>query len=146
MSSDSDAPENCDDELAFAKNWRKYPIVHSKSTFSKDIRKKREAWKALGEVFKLPPDKIKKKMQNMVKETRKAFSKSATGNKPIKAKEWEKEIKNQLDASETNPVFHGVPGGVCSTSDPKTKISTLSSVKRNTRLYSCAVVPDVLSR
>ena len=102
MSSDSDAPENCDDELAFAKNLLKYPIVHSKSTFSKDIEKKREAWKALGDVFKLPSDKIIKKIQTMASKTKKVFSKSATGNKPIKAKEWEKEIKNQLDASETN--------------------------------------------
>ena len=117
MSSDSDHSD-VDAELAFAITLRNYPIVHCKSTLPKDLEKKRLAWALIGQACSLPAEKVKKKIQNMTTTTRKVFSKYATGNKPMKAKRWQKEIKRQIDNIETNSVSHGVPRGVSRTDSP----------------------------
>ena len=59
--------DGCDDEFKFALYLREFPIIYSKSSLSKDIGRKREAWNAIAEEFKTSPDKLKKDSKHDIK-------------------------------------------------------------------------------
>lgn len=92
------------------------PQSHSQEIYdSQCYLQKEKAWKLFREDYikctgeNIPLEKLKKQLNNMKTELKKKTDKTATGNKKIKLKEWEKELLKLQDPDD-NPVFNKVPG------------------------------------
>lgn len=118
-SDDDSAPEveKKFDKALFVKIVAKNKVVLNKSKVPFVITSKKEAWRAITVKYnsasghELSSSQLSKMLNNMKTRIKKKIDLKATGNKPIKLKDWEKQFLEILD-NDDSPVFCKVPGSV----------------------------------
>lgn len=95
----------------------KNKVVLDKSKVPSVITAKKEAWRALTEKYnsasghELSSSQLSKMLNNMKTRIKRKTDLKATGNKPIKLRDWEKQFLEILN-NKDSPVFCKVPGSV----------------------------------
>ncbi|KAG8250153.1 hypothetical protein J6590_104381 [Homalodisca vitripennis] len=127
-------------------------VVVEKSKVPSVMCAKKKAWdiicseysKATGKI--VTPAQLSKMLNNMKTKIKKKTDRTATGNKKIKLKDWEKEFLLLL-TQEENPVFKKVPGaasvGICEGESAKNTTSSKQKGADNMEVEhqpSCSVI------
>jgi hypothetical protein len=118
----SSSEEDFDDKKStnkhlFVKLLSENEVVFEKSRVPKVVQQKKEAWETITEEYSKHTGKqwtaaqLNKLLTNMKSQIKKKGDMKETGNKPIKMKEWEKDLLLLL-SQEDNPVFKKVPGAL----------------------------------
>ena len=105
------------DRSLFVRILKDYKEVFEKSKLPSSIVTKEKAWKNITDEYantsgqKVTSVQLKKMLYNLKTSVKKKYDMKATGNKPIKFKEWESDFLDMLHTGE-NPVFSKVPGSI----------------------------------
>lgn len=121
MSSDDEDNRGAGDDnkvnrALFIKLLQEHVVLLQKSKAPSAAKAKKEAWATLTVDYSAAVGKLvttaqlTKALQNIKSHIKSKTDIRATGNKPIKMKEWEKEFLSMIE--EDNPVYHKIPGSV----------------------------------
>lgn len=110
----------------FVQLLSEHVIVFEKSRVPKVVQRKKDAWEVITQEYshgtgkKCTVAQLNKLLINMKSQVKKKTDLKETGNKPIKLKDWEKDLLLLL-SQEDNPVFNKVPGATSFGEKPQSR-------------------------
>lgn len=130
-SSDEEYDKKSSNKPLFVNLLSENTVIFDKSRVPKIVTAKKNAWDKLCKQYSsatgipVTPQQMIKMLNNMKSIVKKKTDLKETGNKPIKLKDWEKDLLLLL-TQEDNPVFTKVPGGVALGLEAKKKVPDTS--------------------